>query len=186
MKVNTASWHYWLYKSTYSLGDHAPHSTNLCQYVRRLVLVAPLIWLVVVPFMIAITIPAVLLVVLFGLFLGLRPTGLGPDDVLNPYHRYVGYKLPKVAGIRIAPWLVTLVVGSVYGLYRLRYVMAGHPAVTTTVVVSIAAFISVIVLNFKLRNTETTRLDGAYFAAKKAKICPMVRFGDAPTDLGDI
>lgn len=40
MKINKKSWHYAIWRSTYyiDIDDYPPNSTNLCQYVRRILM----------------------------------------------------------------------------------------------------------------------------------------------------
>lgn len=85
MKISTNSWHYKLYKLTYTAYDFdVPSNTNLCQYMRRIMLLAPItLFYYVASFM-------ALLVVLVPLLfiLGWRPQKHFFTTTEAPFVRY--------------------------------------------------------------------------------------------------
>ena len=179
MIVNTNSLHYKLYKVLHAhTYGRVPEKTNLCAYVRYLVLMPLFLLFICLPIWICYqVIKAVCFVPLTVIlaFFGRRPTRYRCD--LDSFTGYTGL---KIGPLELHPWSVALPL-VVIASPGLMYLSSGTTAsiITASVLVGIAALIGI----FLFFSTETGKLAGAYLAAKKQRVCPVVEFADEPTTI---
>ena len=177
MIVNTNSLHYRMYKALKTrTGCEVPEKTDLCAYVRYLVLMPLFLLFIFLPIWIWYQILKVVwfatLTVILA-FCGGRPTRYGcGSDSFTPYPGL------KIGSLELHPWSVALplVVIASPGLMYLSYGTTAS-IITASVLAGIAALIGI----FLFFSTETGKLAGAYLAAKKQRVCPIVEFADKPT-----
>lgn len=186
MVVNKNSWHYKVYDFSYalSLKNQPRDRTNLCQYMRRLLFVAPIIGFLCA-FMFCFAAVMVLCFYLFGPIFGWVP-----KQWLKPWIVFDDKAVYKYEGLRIGrsynafqlyPWhviLAVLVVGLEWVVY---HVWGFHPlAVQGEIVGAVALFVGLIfaVVEFSYSDTGTVGLVKEYVSAKKQKVCPVVEFTD--------
>lgn len=177
MIVNANSLHYKVYKTLKArTGCEVPEKTDLCAYVRYLVLMPLFLLFIFLPIWICYQVIkavcfAPLTVILA--FFGRRPTRYRCE-----LESFTGYPGLKIGSLELHPWSIVLplvVIASPWFAYRLSGTTAS--IITASVLVGIAAAIGT-VLFF---STETGKLAGAYLAAKKQRVCPIVEFADKPT-----
>lgn len=86
MIINKRSWHYYVWEWTYAVCkdySHVPATSNLCSYMQRVVILAPLLMsylLVAGIILLPLFIVGRLLQIIVMLPFGYRPTGVYPDD----------------------------------------------------------------------------------------------------------
>ena len=177
MIVNTNSLHYKVYKALHAHTDgKVPEKTNLCAYVRFLVLMPLFLLFIYLPIRICYQVIKVVcfvpLTVILAFF-GIRPTRYRCDP-----DSFTGYPGLKIGPLELHPWSIVLllaVIASPWFAYRLSGTTAS--IITVSVLVGIAALIGI----FLFFSTETGELAYAYLAAKKQRVCPVVEFADKPT-----
>lgn len=181
MHINKNSWHYKVYNFTYNVYDR-PSRTNLCSYLKRVILVAPLHLLMYI--IVSLGIVGMLLIVLIpALLVGFRPTGvpfISNSKYEDSYTQYRGWQ-PKWAPFELYPWhliLLGLIVTIIWSVIH----FAGW--IYFIIPVSLMLFTAAIVMAYILiydSESESVRLWKANMAAKKSKICPVVTFDEQDT-----
>jgi len=177
MIIKTNTWHYKAYDASYVVSTgFTPRHTNLCQYWRRVILVAPLVGMLSVFLLLMIGIMTFLYSVLGPLF-GWIPTSF---DVLKRggMRKYQGLKLGKsYNAFQLYPWHALLASG-VIGLHYVIYQQLGAaPLISEAKVVGvIVAFLAITLGLVIYFSSDTSRMIRKYLAAKKQKVCPVVEF----------
>lgn len=190
VKINTRSWHYRLWRFTYSLDKEdwelSQIRTSLCAYVHRIIWLTLPIALVVMVLSLVVAVCYVL-IALWHLFWGSGYPGSllailrSPDDLVF-VKRTDGFRIGR---FRLFPYRLVL---PGLGILVLVWGFQAHPAEMMAVMwVSMAAALVVGIcwMIWKARDTGTYRLATAYLRAKKQKICPsveFVRFSPPPPD----
>jgi hypothetical protein len=177
--INRKAWHYKVYEFTYR-HDLPPRQTNLCQYVRRVVLMGPLMG-VAAAFLLAMMSILVVFHYLLPPFFGWRPRQWSkPFSVFdtNGMVKYQGLKLgSSYNAFQLYPWhiiLATLVVGAHAAIYHFE---GGHPLLVEGEILGIILFLLALVVGSVVYSeSDTGRLISQYLAAKKQKVCPVVEF----------
>ena len=187
MKVNTRSWHFRLWRFTYSLGKDDKEwmfrrRISLCAYVQRIIWLSGLVaaaWVFVfVLFSIWVVLGS-----LWLLFLGQGYPS--PRLVWRAMTSDEEGKLddifPRTAGLpigrfRLYPYRLVL---PVLGILVLAWGFQAHPVETGAVIGT--SLVAALVFGIgwmigKARDTGTYRLATAYLRAKKQKICPPIEF----------
>ena len=184
MVINKETWHYKLYRNSYLRVLDVPEMTTLCQYARRVLLMA-VARLILRPMIFVVWFPVAVFTSLLPLMFGYYPT---KSTFLGPYadkHEDEDFKMRKypalnVAGLKLYPYHALLVLGGLALLLQLPYVVLGIAAI-------MAVFCGTLWLLYRIirfSKTETGHLMVAYIKAKKEKICPIVKFDNKPTNLG--
>lgn len=172
MNINTKSWHYKVYDFSYAMNPWGPPAqTNLCQYCRRLVFVAPLLALLMV---IMFAFYGVFFVIksLAFLVIGYRPNSWQID-------KQAPYPGLKLGAFQLYPWHILAPIAAVYLEYLLiHYCGWKWPLIVEGSLLAVAGLL--IGLLF-LPDTEGYHLAASWIAAKKQNICPVVTFDNRPT-----
>lgn len=185
MIINKQVWFYKLYAGTYTVfGNQVPWNTNLCQFVRRTFFLSWFWYLLA----------GLMHLFFFGV---LTPLAFLIGKVPCRSYSYgqwsPGWGFRNYAGIRLGefelfPWMVVAPT-SFFGLNALciRAVYRYGSAATFPCVFLVIEFIFLCVaayfLFFEGMFDETKSVTGAWFSAKKQKICPLIEFSDElPTD----
>jgi len=180
------SWHYRLWAFTFSLSNAGlPRGSDICSYVRRIVLrTIPigLAWLAI----------SIIWVVLYVLLFAARliwmpfwgtglPHSLGDilDDSGDDFGGvFLPYEKIQVGRARFYPYQILLPL-ALLGLVWLGF--ANYP-VQTVIVVGLGAVVGLVLALFwgiqKSRETDLWQLITGYLRAKKEQICPLIIFED--------
>ncbi|MDE1833815.1 MAG: hypothetical protein KGH64_00595 [Candidatus Micrarchaeota archaeon] len=167
MIVNKNSWHYKVYKFSYLGVDYPSESTNLCQYVRRITIVVPVIG--------AAVLTAVLIVVLSNpiFFIAGRYLKM-PWQGASSMERYQGLRLGT---FELYPWHILLptliVIGEFFLVRRLGWV---YPVAVPVAFASVMLCALGVAYFFKQRSSTKPSLLGAWLKAKKERVCPLINF----------
>ena len=186
MVINKESWHYKLYRNSYLSVLDVPTMTTLCQYARRVLLMA-VARLILRPMIFVVWFPLFVFTSPLSLMFGYYPTKstfLGPYQHKHEYEHededFKKYPALNVAGLKLYPCHALLVLGGWLFCYNFPYVALGIAAI-------MAVFCGTLWLLYRIirfSKTETGHLMVAYVKAKKEKICPIVKFDNKPTNLG--
>lgn len=178
MVINRNSWHYKVYDFTYLFSRKAtPRQTNLCQYVRRFLLLP---WIgILATVMAAFMVIIITCAFTFGPIFGYVPKTFNPLTFFeHDMHKYQGVKFGKsYNAFQLYPWHIILGLMFIAGHVAIYYECGIHPLVTegewvVGIVAAIAAFIGVMVY----LDSSTGKVINGYLAAKKQKVCPVVEF----------
>jgi len=174
MMIDKNSWHYkvWEWSYTNPICDHYPPSqTNLCSYMRRILLLTPLNALLVAIGSILYTLVVFIPVVTFRWCIGYKTTSL---DITQDTQEYNGLRVANK--VEIYPWHV-LVPAAFIGIQAWAFSKfnPGHVGIFDAVLAGIAA---VVVLTFFMLKSDKTEVFRDWFWARKQKICPTIEFGD--------
>lgn len=186
MEINKNSWHYraWAWSHRQGIGEYVPEQTNLCSYVRRLVIGVPLIALgIVVLILLAsllIVIPTNLAILPFGYY-ARHPV----IEDLSGRHRpsIASYQGLKIGSFRLLPWHVIVPVLLVL-LGRWNYGIISHRAFhgfggVLFIMELIVLFMGLLVGGITLyQETGTGSLIREYVDAKAKGVCPLITFKD--------
>ncbi len=186
MVINKKSWHYHVYDFSYTFASRdTPRQTNLCQYVRRMMFVAPFVGIgIACMFCVLVVVSAC--GVLGGPIFGYVPKQWSkPWDIFDGMHKYQGLKVGKsYNAFQLYPWHV-LLAAIIVGIHVLMYhAWGGHPLVVEgevvgAIVLAIAAMFGL----FYYFDSSTGKVVNAYLTAKKQKVCPVVEFvNEDPTE----
>lgn len=180
MIINKKSLHYKLYESTYKAFDgYVPEKTNLCQYMRRLLVFSLLVY----PFLLIVGIAFIIILVFITALMALPMLLVGKRPQMPWEENYTPMGAKNLPPLRIGKfnfYLVYLVIPFVlYVLVRYDYHLYHtngffHPFL---VLQSVFVTIAVVVLGLLLRyDTETGQLIGKWFEAKTQGVCPLITF----------
>ena len=191
MIVDTNSWHCKLWRATYWYkkpdGDapRHPKTTNLCDYVQRLVFGPPWAFLLL-PILMIISlifgiVQFVLLTTLVVIFENRQPKRF-PSSIFDrsPFNNdnLVPCKGVKLGSFVCYPRHFMLPVAIIASPLLSYYLLGGF------VTAVVGSTLGVLLLGFGVIAflcSETGNLIGAYLAAKKQRVCPVVEFADKPT-----
>ena len=170
MQINTKSWHYKVYKSTYILTEDTPLSSNLCQYMRRLAS-TPFFYLLFAVIFCIYTVCGIV-----GLTIGYCP-----NYNLEKIKAFEQYKLPTFRGhtvypiVIIAPLLLLWLNMSMAfgGNHYFFFEVEGFSAGLLSLFGLVGAYAWYDNKNYYEPNVFSQWLD-----AKKQKVCPLVQFID--------
>lgn len=184
MNINKNSWHYWLYSHTYKEGK-IPVSTNLCQYVRRIVVSIPCIM-----FLAAVDFMEFGSEKIWSLLIAPLYTLNGETEryeiVIRPSHIIVilamGYLFYHYTMIALV--ITGMGIGAVIGeIIDSRWPIVGVPVVGylywnyTIIMVTISALaIVVIIALIAIPDSEAWHIFKEYVKARKRKVCPLIEF----------
>lgn len=185
MIVNTKSWHYKVYRSTYtSFGVNPPWNTNLCQYVRRTFFLSWFWYLLA----------GLLYLLFFGV---ITPLGFLIGNVPCRKEHYVdwlpgwgfrAYRGIEVGSVELLPWMVLapiLLLGlNSFWIYNAAVFGWHAPASWVFLFFETAILFVVAFFMFGAEVThDTMAVIESWVSAKKQKICPLIKFSnDLPTD----
>lgn len=174
MKINKNSWHYKVVRFTYS-GSIEDNCKDLCTYMRRLLLVAPLYAFLLVIFYAFLALIVIPIMTLCGLIMGIRPTRFEPA-----FDNYVSYSGLPIGSFRLYPWHLIapsfFIIFNVLGFHRLG-AMWSVPALMQFMIVAIPLFF-LRKPNKKDKAPKQPSLLRAWFTAKKEKVCPIIEYTD--------
>lgn len=173
MIIDKNSWHYQVYSFSYWNEWNKPKQTNLCQYVRRIVFMGPIMGATALALACLMALTLVVMLV-FGPILG-----YAPPNWKKPWTCFDG--MVKYKSV-IYPWHVILVVALI-ALEWWVYVDCGiHPLVVQGEILGIiAVLIGMIFGLFVYCDSDTGKIINAYVSAKKQKVCPVVEFNEEST-----
>lgn len=185
MEINRNSWHYKLWEWSHREGGgYVPAQTNLCSYVRRLVIGVPLLTFAFVVFILLAA-----LIIVIPANLGLLPFGYYARhpiiEDLNEQHRpTVGrYQGLKIGSFRLLPWHVIAPVLLV-PLGRWNYGIISHRAFhgfagALFIMELLVLFMGLLVGGSTLyQKTGTGTLIREYVDAKTKGVCLLITFKD--------
>jgi hypothetical protein len=175
MIIDRNSWHYKLYSLTYLWVGGVPtrlmQKTNLCQYMRRIMLGVP--WW---GFLMG---AIIILATLFGPIFGYVPRTINPMKFFeNDMRKYQGLRLGRSYNtFQVYPWhviLAVLFIGSEALIYH--YCGARPMIVQASIVGGILALIGIVFGTMMYLDSSTGKIIKEYISAKKQKVCPIVEF----------
>lgn len=181
MVINTKSWHYRAYDFSYAMSSRfAPSQTNLCQYVRRIMFMAPLVGLAFGIFFTFVGLLSLCYLVFGPIFGWLPRNWLKPWNVIerDAMFKYQGLKLGRsYNAFQVYPWHVILLailfsihweVGHHFGYGPLR--------IEGMIVGGIVSFIALCIGLAVYFESDTGKLINAWLKARKQNVCPIVEF----------
>ena len=180
MIINRKAWHHQVYNFTYWY-DLPPRQTNLCQYVRRVVLMGPIMGATAI-LLISMLAVGVSFMYLFGPIFGWRPKSwIKPWTILDTdgMVKYPGVKLgSSYNAFQLYPWhiiLAALIVGVHWLLYHF---VGGHVLLTEGKVLGFFILLVALIVGFFFYygTSDTGKIISQYLAAKKQRVCPVVEF----------
>lgn len=178
MIINKKSWHYQVY--AFSYWGSTPLRTNLCQYMRRLIFVAPVMGIISAFMFVCFVVVITLGLVVMPIFGWLPTNWLVPWEILDGdgRYKYQGLKLGKsYRAFQVYPWHVILLalVGALeWWCYRCY---GTHSLVLQGMTVgAIAAVLAVVFGLITYLSSDTGEVVNQYISAKKQRVCPIVEF----------
>lgn len=176
MHINKNSWHYKLYRYTYSFfNDFAPKHTNLCSYTQRIFWVTLIIGLIYFFLGLCVAVYYGLISPVMFIF-GKRPINIFAEDALNNGPIFVPYT--GLFGF-LKPWHV-LLIGMIattenWGWSNHQTGMIwGHAVLMVIIILAVTGL-------WLFSSSESSRLARAYLSSKKSRVCPLVEFTEEPT-----
>lgn len=174
MIINKSSWHYKLYKFTYWGRVSPTNKSSLCQYMRRILLILPLLLLLHLLILIMFSIVCPMIFGALCLFIGGYSVFLWPyrgSPTEGPIKSYHGLKLSFIP-FEIYPWHVILSLGILTGLGALIYLFT----IPMLIIMGILFVGSLSFIMIKSSKSETLSLISNVITSKKDKLCPPVEF----------
>lgn len=181
MIINKNAWHYHVYEFSYALSrDYPPSRTNLCQYMRRIMFVAPFVS-VLLAVLLAFATMVTLIGVLFMPIFGYVPTKWAKPWYIFEHdgtRKYQGLKLGRsYNAFQVYPWHIILLALIVAIEWVVYHYFGVHPLVVQGEIVGvILALVGIVVGLFIYFDSSTGKVINEYLAAKKQKVCPVVEF----------
>jgi hypothetical protein len=176
MVINKRSWHYRLYKGTYTIfHDQPPKNSNLCSYMQRLFFGIPFFyggWVQLMAFYILVLGP---LSLLFGRY----PSFHFDDNQKN--YMFGSYPGLTLRGFTLYPWMLAIPgfflwanIGAFLHSCHGNWIVV---PVAESVLVFIAGIVALAMVS-SARPQDFGYTIKEWFAAKKAGVCPLVSFVD--------
>lgn len=174
MEIRTNTWHYKVWKFTWSINEEdMPERTSLCRYIWRILLL-PVPMGTLFLFLVGFATVAFLV----GNILCILP-GRGYMAFLDhgctafPHLKFGKHSVPVV----VILWPAYAVAGLTYFAVNFPYQTLKWGGIAVVCVAGLAIVVlALVIVSGRWKNSETRRLIGAYLKARKEKVCPLVVF----------
>lgn len=183
MEINKDTWHYkaWAWSHRNWAGGVVPEQSNLCTYVRELVIRVPLIVLalafLIVLMSVFLVIPLNIVALPFGRYIRhpiIEEIGHEERSIMG---RYQGL---KIGGFVLLPWHVLAPVLTALLVWWDCRVIARHDFGHPVLLIQAACLLVAILLGvpFLYSESQAGKLAREYVDAKTKGICPLITFKD--------